>query len=251
MELRVLKYFLMTAREENITKAAGLLHITQPTLSRQLMQLEEELGVKLFTRSNHNIRLTEEGMLLRRRAQIGNHETACRRAAGRGGLITDFNHGNPVAVRKGAQSVRAVECNDPSGSLTDHLRYDVTGLGHRFPGDDVHGAFSPVQCDFRIGGIFRKVGVPERRQKQKHISCPCGYARRCFRRAGKKGSASASADHQMFRFQFIQHQFRNFGTDVQDLRQFSLRGKTVAGAQIALFDPVQDIFSGLIFQCFF
>ncbi len=69
MELRVLKYFLMTAREENITKAAGLLHITQPTLSRQLMQLEEELGVKLFTRSNHNIRLTEEGMLLRRRAQ--------------------------------------------------------------------------------------------------------------------------------------------------------------------------------------
>ena len=43
MELRVLRYFLMTAREENITKAAVLLHITQPTLSRQLMQLEEEL----------------------------------------------------------------------------------------------------------------------------------------------------------------------------------------------------------------
>lgn len=69
MELRVLKYFLMTAREENITKAAGLLHITQPTLSRQLMQLEDELGVKLFNRSNHNIKLTEDGMLLRRRAQ--------------------------------------------------------------------------------------------------------------------------------------------------------------------------------------
>ena len=49
MELRVLNYFLMVAREENITKAARLLHITQPTLSRQLMQLEEELGVKLFT----------------------------------------------------------------------------------------------------------------------------------------------------------------------------------------------------------
>lgn len=51
MELRVLNYFLMVAREENITKAARLLHITQPTLSRQLMQLEEELGVKLFHRS--------------------------------------------------------------------------------------------------------------------------------------------------------------------------------------------------------
>ena len=48
MELRVLKHFLMVAREENITKAAQLLHLTQPTLSRQLMQLEEELGVQLF-----------------------------------------------------------------------------------------------------------------------------------------------------------------------------------------------------------
>ena len=69
MELRVLKYFLMVAREENITKAAVLLHLTQPTLSRQLMQLEEELGVKLFHRSKHSIVLTEDGMLLKRRAQ--------------------------------------------------------------------------------------------------------------------------------------------------------------------------------------
>lgn len=68
MELRVLKYFLMAAREENITKAAALLHVTQPTLSRQIAQLEEELGVKLFERSNHNIILTDEGMLLKRRA---------------------------------------------------------------------------------------------------------------------------------------------------------------------------------------
>ena len=68
MELRVLNYFLMVAREENITKAAQLLHVTQPTLSRQLMQLEEELGVKLFKRSNHSIVLTDEGMLLKRRA---------------------------------------------------------------------------------------------------------------------------------------------------------------------------------------
>ena len=69
MELRVLKYFLMVAREENITKAAALLHVTQPTLSRQLMQMEEELGVKLFHRSRHSIILTEDGMLLKRRAQ--------------------------------------------------------------------------------------------------------------------------------------------------------------------------------------
>lgn len=69
MELRVLRYFLMVAREENITKAAQLLHVTQPTLSRQLMQLEAELGVRLFHRCRHNIVLTDEGMLLKRRAQ--------------------------------------------------------------------------------------------------------------------------------------------------------------------------------------
>lgn len=69
MELRSLQYFLMVAREENITKAASLLHLTQPTLSRTIMQLESELGVKLFIRSNHNIILTEDGMLLKRRAQ--------------------------------------------------------------------------------------------------------------------------------------------------------------------------------------
>lgn len=69
MEFRVLQYFLAVAREESITRAAALLHITQPTLSRQLMQMEEELGVKLFHRGKHNIQLTEDGMLLRRRAQ--------------------------------------------------------------------------------------------------------------------------------------------------------------------------------------
>lgn len=69
MDIRVLNYFLVAAREENITRAAQLLHITQPTLSRQLMQLEEELGVKLFQRSNHSVALTDEGLLFRRRAQ--------------------------------------------------------------------------------------------------------------------------------------------------------------------------------------
>lgn len=52
MDIRVLNYFLAVAKEENITKAANLLHVTQPTLSRQLMQLESELGVKLFNRGD-------------------------------------------------------------------------------------------------------------------------------------------------------------------------------------------------------
>lgn len=69
MELRVLKYFLTVAREENITHAAESLHITQPTLSRQLMQLEEELGASLFIRGKRKIILTEAGMILKRRAE--------------------------------------------------------------------------------------------------------------------------------------------------------------------------------------
>ncbi len=69
MELRVLHYFLAIAREENMTKASQMLHVSQPALSRQMRQLEEELGVKLFVRGNHNIALTEDGLLLKRRAQ--------------------------------------------------------------------------------------------------------------------------------------------------------------------------------------
>ena len=69
MEIRMMKYFLMVAREENMTRAAEILHVTQPTLSRQIMQLEEELNCKLFRRSNHNIYLTQEGMLLKKRVQ--------------------------------------------------------------------------------------------------------------------------------------------------------------------------------------
>lgn len=68
MEIRLLKYFLTVAREQNITKAAEILHITQPTLSRQLSGMEEELGVQLFVRSNRKMTLTAEGILLKRRA---------------------------------------------------------------------------------------------------------------------------------------------------------------------------------------
>lgn len=69
MELRVLQYFLAVAREQNISAAAQSLNLTQPTLSRQLRELEEELGKQLMIRGNRKITLTEEGMLLRKRAQ--------------------------------------------------------------------------------------------------------------------------------------------------------------------------------------
>ena len=69
MEIRVLRYFLAVAREGNITRAANFLHLTQPTLSRQIRDLEKELGQKLLIRKSHRVALTPEGMLLRKRAE--------------------------------------------------------------------------------------------------------------------------------------------------------------------------------------
>ncbi len=69
LDIRVLRYFLAVAREGTISGAAAALHVTQPTLSRQLMELEEELGARLFIRGKRHISLTEEGLFLRKRAQ--------------------------------------------------------------------------------------------------------------------------------------------------------------------------------------
>ncbi len=69
MELRVLRYFMAVAKEKNITVAAQNLHITQPTLSRQMIELETEFGKKLFIRGKRQLELTEEGEILRRRAE--------------------------------------------------------------------------------------------------------------------------------------------------------------------------------------
>lgn len=68
MELRILQYFLAVVREENISRAAEVLHITQPTLSRQMAQLEEELGTQLFIRGKH-MTLTDAGVMLKHRAE--------------------------------------------------------------------------------------------------------------------------------------------------------------------------------------
>lgn len=69
MDIRVLKYFITVVEEENILKASQVLHITQPTLSRQLMDLEKELNCKLFIRSNRKITLTSEGLFLYNKAK--------------------------------------------------------------------------------------------------------------------------------------------------------------------------------------
>lgn len=69
MDIRVLRYFLTTAREGNITRAAEILHVAQPSLSKQLMNLEEEIGKRLFIRGKRKITLTEDGKFLFKRAE--------------------------------------------------------------------------------------------------------------------------------------------------------------------------------------
>mgnify|MGYP004571839493 CR=1 FL=1 len=69
MDIRLLKYFLAVTREENITRAAEKLYISQPSLSKQLKELEKELGKKLLVRGKRKITLTEEGVILRKRAE--------------------------------------------------------------------------------------------------------------------------------------------------------------------------------------
>ncbi len=69
MEIRVLKYFLAVAKEGSFTKAANYLHLTQPTLSRQLQDLERELNQQLIIRDTRSITLTQEGLILKKRAE--------------------------------------------------------------------------------------------------------------------------------------------------------------------------------------
>lgn len=102
MELRVLRYFLAVAREENITAAAESLHVTQPTLSKQLMDLEYELGKKLFERGKRKITLTEEGIFLRKRAQE----------------IVDLSDKTEATIKSSAQSISGdvfIGCGETQG----------------------------------------------------------------------------------------------------------------------------------------
>lgn len=144
MELRVLQYFLAVAREGSITRAAQSLHLTQPTLSRQLAQLEDELGVALFSRGGHNVTLTEDGLLLKRYAQEmldladkaqqdlrrGQAELSGRVAIGSGeysssrvlaGLIEAFHEKHP--------QVRYEIYSGNSGNIRDYIDRGLLDIG--------------------------------------------------------------------------------------------------------------------------
>lgn len=112
MELRVLKYFIVVANELNITRAANILHITQPTLSRQIHDLEDELGVKLFVRKNGAIILTEEGIYLKNKAieivDLAN--------------LTKINISSKKKELEGVLSIGIAECQGTSELLPRYIK---------------------------------------------------------------------------------------------------------------------------------
>ena len=172
MELRVLRYFLAGAQEESISDAAKRLHITQPTLSRQLMELEDELGMKLFHRGGRNqkIALTEPGRFLRQRAQeiivLADKTEAAFSAgkkAGLAGVYIAAVAGETDAVRLLARSARVLQEKYPqiryqtfSGdaeAVEEHLEKGVADFGLLL------GSVDPVQYDFLTLPIRNTWGV--------------------------------------------------------------------------------------------
>jgi len=145
MELRVLRYFLTVAREESISRAAEFLHITQPTLSRQLIEMEKALGKKLFIRGNRKITLTEAGMFLFMRAQeivdlVDNTEAEFIRDDEIISGVIHIGGGETDAVRIVAKTVKKLRVNYPN------IRY------HLFSGnaDDVTERLDRGLLDFGI-----------------------------------------------------------------------------------------------------
>ena len=118
MELRVLRYFLAVAQEESITKAANVMFVTQPTLSRQMSELEEELGKKLFHRGKRRITLTEEGIFLRKRAEeimalVRKTESAFTSSEGEIGGDVFIGGGETDAIRLLAKAAKRLRARHP------------------------------------------------------------------------------------------------------------------------------------------
>ena len=118
MEIRVLRYFLAVAREESITAAANFLHLTQPTLSRQIHDLEDELGQQLLVRKSHRVVLTPEGMLLRKRAEeiltmVDKTESEFRSMETTVSGDVYIGSGETQAIRKIAKIIRQLQKDYP------------------------------------------------------------------------------------------------------------------------------------------
>lgn len=141
MELRLLRYFLSVAQEENITRAAEQLHIAQPSLSKQMMELEQELGKKLFIRGKRKITLTEEGVLLRKRAaeilmlcekterEIAQASSMVGGELSIGGGSSATMARTVTAMAKKYPNVRFQILNGDAEKITEHLEHGTLDFG--------------------------------------------------------------------------------------------------------------------------
>ncbi len=145
MDVRILRYFLAVAQEENISGAAEYLHLTQPTLSRQLMDLEKELGKKLFIRGSRKVTLTEDGLLLRKRAGeivdlVDKTESEFHETEGEISGDVYIGGGETAAMRLVAQAARELQEQYP------HIRYHL----YSGNGDDVMERLDKGLLDFGL-----------------------------------------------------------------------------------------------------
>ena len=172
MDIRVMEYYLAVIREGNISAAAQALHISQPALSRQLRDLEEELGVTLFERGSRRIRLTEEGMILRRRAeeitrlmQITESEIsrAHRNISGEihigAGESRSFHHISEIAGKIHAEypDIRFTITSGDTADLMDQLENGLIDAALIFTDYD-HSRYQGIRLpkEDRLGVLMRK-----------------------------------------------------------------------------------------------
>ena len=115
MDIRVLKYFLAVAREQSFSVAAERLYLSQPTLSRQIKELEDELGTQLLIRSSKGVTLTEEGLILRARAEeikelLDKTEQEVRKSGEQVSGMVYIGAGETYAVKLIADTAKKTEC---------------------------------------------------------------------------------------------------------------------------------------------
>ena len=172
MDIRSMEYYLAITREGNISAAAKTLHISQPALSRQIRELEAELGVTLFERGSRKIRLTEEGMILRRRAeelvhlmQITESELKQTNAYVTGeihigaGESLAFHHLSEIAgkIRKDYPEIRFFITSGDTADLMDQLENGLIDIALIFTDYD-HSQYQGVRLpkEDRLGLLTRK-----------------------------------------------------------------------------------------------
>jgi DNA-binding transcriptional LysR family regulator len=172
MDIRIMEYYLAIIREGNISAAAEALHVSQSALSRQIKDLEEELGVKLFERGSRRIKLTEEGMILRRRAeemvrlmQITGSEISRVRSSLTGevhigaGESLAFHHLSRIAgeIHREYPDIRFTITSGDTADLMDQLDNGLIDVALVFTDYD-HSQYQGIRLpdDDRLGLLMRK-----------------------------------------------------------------------------------------------